>query len=207
MNKAKLLIYIFILFFSIRSHGQSSSVINETRVYKNRALGWTIRIPDLYSAKNENERPKIAEAAAKSRKVTLDKRSTELLLSFKKDGAATYPAFLSGLQNKNTIGTSIKTEADFINYISVTSKKVMPKVVVSTFRKKIGNSEFYGYQFLNPDTKIYQKGLIKIINRWVFYQIWIFDNEEDQQKLESAVLPLSLNQALYEGSLSNIDSQ
>jgi len=83
----------------------------------------------------------------------------------------------------------------------------MPKVVVSTFRKKIGNSEFYGYQFLNPDTKIYQKGLIKIINRWVFYQIWIFDNEEDQQKLESAVLPLSLNQALYEGSLSNIDSQ
>ena len=120
-------------------------------------------------------------------KATLDKRSTELLLSFKKDGAATYPAFLSGLQNKNTIGTSIKTEADFINYISVTSKKVMPKVVVSTFRKKIGNSEFYGYQFLNPDTKIYQKGLIKIINRWVFYQTWIFDNEEDQQKLESAV--------------------
>jgi hypothetical protein len=186
MNKVKLLFFCTLLFF-IRSYGQAPAAIAGNHVYKNKALGWTIRIPHFYSAKSEQVRPKVADAAAKSLNVTSDKRNTELLLSFKKDGADTYPTFLSGLQNKNTIGTTIKSEEDFIKFISTTSKKVTQKVVISTFRKKIGNKEFYGYQLLNPDTKIYQKGLIKIIDKWIFYQTWIFDNEEDQKNLENAV--------------------
>ena len=187
MKKIKLLLYFLTFLFPIKSYGQAPAAITANHVYKNSALGWTIRIPDFYSVKSEQERPKVAGAAAKKLNVNLDKKNTQLLLSFKKDGAVTYPSFLSGLQNKNTIGTLIKSEEDFIKFISTTSKKVNPNVVISTFRKKIGNKEFYGYQFLNPETKIYQKGLIKIIDNWIFYQTWIFDNEEDQKNMENAV--------------------
>lgn len=101
--------------------------------------------------------------------------------------------FLSGLQDKSSLNTAINNESDFIKYISSISKKITPNVVVTTFKKKIGNKEFYGYQFLNPSTKIYQKGVVRLINNKIFYQSWIFDNIEDQKTLEEAIFKASFN--------------
>jgi len=193
MNQKIIAIYLFLFFITPRSFSQASSTIDSLKSYKNLELGWKITIPNNYSVNNSTDRAKVTDAAIKKLGAKKDVSNTKFLISFKKNNASAYPSFLSGLQNKNTIGIPINTEADFIKFATVIAKRAAPKLSVEIFKKKIGKSEFYGYQFFNPETNIYQKGLTKIIGKWIFYQTWIFDNPDDQSVLEDAVYNATFN--------------
>ncbi|MGF7082991.1 hypothetical protein [Mucilaginibacter sp. UYCu711] len=190
MNKT-CLIFCLLVLSSIRLLAQQTEGVVDNGTYIDDRLGWTFKIPENFSSVSKESRIEDTQAAIKKLKANTVSNGSVLLLSFKKNGATTEPKFLSGLQNKSAIGVPIATEADFINYISNVLKRSSQKVEINTFKKKIGLKEYYGYQ-LTFANNLKQRGLIKIIGNWIFYQTWIFDNEDDAKIIEAAIYSAKL---------------